>query len=97
MSDGPRVMQAMAGAAVGGAEAFFMRLAIALQEAGQDQRVLLRRHESRAVPSRSHWSWAILLALSYPVAMGATPDNLEPLRRPLRHQSVQSAQSEQSP
>ena len=32
----------------------------------------------RAVHSRSHYSWAILKALSYPVAMGATPDNLEP-------------------
>ena len=53
MSDGPRVMQAMAGAAVGGAEAFFMRLAVALQEAGQDQRVLLRRHESRAADLRA--------------------------------------------
>ncbi len=53
MTDGPRVMHAMAGAAVGGAEAFFMRLTIALHQAGQEQRVVLRRHEGRAAELRA--------------------------------------------
>src|SRR5215831_14780680 len=43
-----RVLQAIAGAAHGGAESFFIRLAAALQRAGQPQRVLIRRNSSRA-------------------------------------------------
>jgi glycosyltransferase involved in cell wall biosynthesis len=43
-----RVLQAMAGAAHGGAEIFFTRLAAALQRAGEPQRVLIRRNSSRA-------------------------------------------------
>ena len=42
-----RLLQAMAGAPVGGAETFFLRLALALQRAGQEQRVLLRRNPAR--------------------------------------------------
>ncbi len=42
-----RLLQAMAGAQHGGAEAFFVRLAIALQRAGQEQRVLIRRDAER--------------------------------------------------
>ena len=38
----------MAGARHGGAEAFFVRLAIALERAGQEQHVLIRRHAERA-------------------------------------------------
>ena len=38
----------MAGARHGGAEAFFVRLAIALQRAGLDQRLLIRQHDERA-------------------------------------------------
>ncbi|MBO6784263.1 MAG: glycosyltransferase [Alphaproteobacteria bacterium] len=38
----------MAGAEVGGAEAFFVRLAIAFQKAGVDQRVVIRRDPARA-------------------------------------------------
>src|SRR5712691_1241786 len=37
-----RLLQAMGGARHGGAEGFCLRLALALQRAGQDQRVLLR-------------------------------------------------------
>jgi glycosyltransferase involved in cell wall biosynthesis len=37
-----RLLQAMGGARHGGAEGFFLRLAVALQRAGQDQLVLLR-------------------------------------------------------
>jgi glycosyltransferase involved in cell wall biosynthesis len=43
-----RVLQAIAGAAHGGAEIFFTRLAAALQRAGEPQRVLIRRNSSRA-------------------------------------------------
>ncbi len=43
-----RVLQAMAGAEYGGAEAFFVRMVLALQRAGLEQRVLLRRHARRA-------------------------------------------------
>ena len=43
-----RVLQAIAGAAHGGAETFFTRLAAALQRAGELQRVLIRRNSSRA-------------------------------------------------
>jgi glycosyltransferase involved in cell wall biosynthesis len=43
-----RVLQAIAGAAHGGAETFFTRLAAALQRAGEPQRVLIRRNLSRA-------------------------------------------------
>ncbi|CAA7616735.1 Glycosyltransferase [Candidatus Terasakiella magnetica] len=43
-----RLLQAMAGAAHGGAEAFFERLAPALQRAGVTQRVLIRRNPKRA-------------------------------------------------
>jgi glycosyltransferase involved in cell wall biosynthesis len=42
-----RVMQAMAGAEVGGAEAFFARLVPALADAGLEQRAVIRRHEVR--------------------------------------------------
>jgi glycosyltransferase involved in cell wall biosynthesis len=43
-----KLLQAMAGARHGGAEAFFTRLAIALERAGQEQRVIIRRDADRA-------------------------------------------------
>jgi glycosyltransferase involved in cell wall biosynthesis len=43
-----RLLQAMAGAAQGGAEIFFVRLAAALQRAGETQRVLIRRQAARS-------------------------------------------------
>ncbi len=43
-----KVMQMMAGAKYGGAEAFFTRLTIALQRAGLDQRIVIREDEDRA-------------------------------------------------
>ncbi|MGE5504516.1 MAG: glycosyltransferase [Actinomycetota bacterium] len=43
-----RLLQAMAGATHGGAEAFFERLALALQRAGVEQRVLIRTNPKRA-------------------------------------------------
>ncbi len=48
-----RLLQAMAGAPHGGAEIFFVRLATALQRAGQDQKVLIRRDMERAIALRS--------------------------------------------
>ena len=43
-----RLAQAMAGARHGGAETFFVRLALALHRAGQEQRVIIRRDAERA-------------------------------------------------
>ncbi len=43
-----KVMQVMAGAEFGGAEAFFTRLAIALAKAGLPQKVIIRRNEIRS-------------------------------------------------
>ncbi len=43
-----RLMQVMAGAANGGAEAFFTRLAPALARAGATQKLVIRRHAERA-------------------------------------------------
>src|SRR5438552_9097497 len=48
-----RVLQAIAGAAHGGAEIFFTRLAAALQRAGEPQRVLMRRTSNRAQSLRA--------------------------------------------
>lgn len=48
-----RLLQAMAGAPHGGAEIFFVRLATALQRAGQDQKVLIRRDMERTIALRS--------------------------------------------
>lgn len=47
-----KVMQVMAGARHGGAEAFFMRLVPTLARAGIEQRVAMRRHESRSARLR---------------------------------------------
>lgn len=43
-----KVLQTMAGSEMGGAEAFFVRLAIALHKAGLDQRIIIRRDAGRA-------------------------------------------------
>ena len=43
-----RVLQVMAGAEFGGAEAFFVRLVLALSRAGLNQRVVIREHPARA-------------------------------------------------
>ncbi len=47
-----RLLQAMAGARHGGAEAFFTRLAIGLGQAGQDQKLVIRRDADRAAALR---------------------------------------------
>ena len=49
-----RVLQAMAGARHGGAEAFFERLAPAFSRAGVVQRVVIRREPARAAHLRAH-------------------------------------------
>ncbi|MEK9672763.1 MAG: glycosyltransferase [Rhodospirillaceae bacterium] len=43
-----KILQSMAGAEFGGAEAFFMRLVLALHRAGLDQQVVIREHAGRA-------------------------------------------------
>ena len=43
-----RVLQAMAGAEFGGAEAFFVRMALALHRAGVEQSLVIRNHPGRA-------------------------------------------------
>ena len=43
-----KLLQTMAGSEMGGAEAFFVRLAIALNKAGVSQRVVIRRDAARA-------------------------------------------------
>jgi glycosyltransferase involved in cell wall biosynthesis len=48
-----RLLQAMAGAKFGGAELFFERLAIALQQAGQSQHLVIRDHEERTTRLRA--------------------------------------------
>lgn len=50
--NGLRVLQVMAGAAHGGAEAFFVRLVAALHRAGLAQRVAIRGHEGRVAALR---------------------------------------------
>ncbi|MGH7033017.1 MAG: glycosyltransferase, partial [Stellaceae bacterium] len=47
-----RVLQAMAGAVHGGAEAFFERLAAALGRAGEEQAIVIRRNPERAARLR---------------------------------------------
>jgi glycosyltransferase involved in cell wall biosynthesis len=47
-----RILQAMAGAPHGGAEAFFERLAIALDRAGETQKLVIRREPTRAARLR---------------------------------------------
>jgi glycosyltransferase involved in cell wall biosynthesis len=47
-----RLLQAMAGAAHGGAEAFFERLAGALDRAGEEQAIVIRRNPERAARLR---------------------------------------------
>jgi glycosyltransferase involved in cell wall biosynthesis len=48
-----KLLQVMAGARHGGAEAFFTRLAIAMQRVGQEQRVVIRRDADRAAALRA--------------------------------------------
>jgi glycosyltransferase involved in cell wall biosynthesis len=48
-----RLAQVMAGAHHGGAETFFVRLALALHRAGQDQRAVIRRDAGRAAALRA--------------------------------------------
>jgi glycosyltransferase involved in cell wall biosynthesis len=47
-----RLLQAMAGARHGGAEAFFERLAIALARAGEEQKIVIRRDPGRSARLR---------------------------------------------
>lgn len=49
-----RVMQVMAGADKGGAETFFTRLAPALDRAGVEQKIVIRRNADRATELQAH-------------------------------------------
>jgi glycosyltransferase involved in cell wall biosynthesis len=69
-----RVLQAMAGAPHGGAEAFFTRLAIALHKAGLEQRIAIRRDAARAAKLRA----AGIVPVELP--FGNRFDMLTPLR-----------------
>ena len=62
-----RVMQVMAGAAHGGAEAFFTRLAPALDRAGVAQRLVIRRHAERAALLRAAGLTALEFAFGGPL------------------------------
>ena len=62
-----RLLQAIAGARHGGAEAFFVRLALALQRAGQEQRVLIRRDAERAAALRRGGIEALELSFGGPL------------------------------
>ena len=48
-----KLLQAMAGAEFGGAEAFFTRLAVAFQKAGLEQKVIIREDQARAKTLRA--------------------------------------------
>ncbi len=48
-----RILQAMAGSDHGGAENFFVRLAIALERAGIEQKVVIRKNQDRATKLRA--------------------------------------------
>ena len=48
-----KLLQAMAGADYGGAEEFFVRLAIALNSSVAQQRVVIRKHKLRASQLRA--------------------------------------------
>jgi len=62
-----RVMQVMAGAAHGGAEAFFTRLAPALDRAGIAQQLVIRRHAERAAVLRAAGLTALEFAFGGPL------------------------------
>jgi len=65
-----KVLQAMAGAEFGGAEAFFTRLVIALRHAGLHQRVLIRKNERRAALLRDHGVEPVEFRFGGPFDMG---------------------------
>ncbi len=66
-----RLLQAIAGARHGGAETFFVRLAAALQRAGEAQRVLIRRDRARAQSLREAGVTLAELRFGGPFDLGA--------------------------
>jgi glycosyltransferase involved in cell wall biosynthesis len=84
-----RVLQAMAGAPHGGAEAFFTRLVIALHKAGLDQRVAIRRDAARAEKLRGAGIEPVELAFGGPLDL-ATPLRLAGAIRAFRPHVVLS-------
>jgi glycosyltransferase involved in cell wall biosynthesis len=75
-----RVLNLMAGAAQGGAEAFFERLVAAFARAGLDQRVVIRRDAARAARLRAAGIAPVELAFGGPLDI-ATPWALRGLLR----------------
>jgi glycosyltransferase involved in cell wall biosynthesis len=65
-----RLLQAMAGARHGGAEAFFVRLALALQRAGEEQRVLIRSDAERSAVLRRGGVDVVELRFGGPLDIG---------------------------
>lgn len=73
-----RLVSLMAGARIGGAEAFFERLVVALHEAGIDQRVAIRTQPARAARLRAKGIDPLELAFGGPFDL-ATPWKLKTL------------------
>jgi glycosyltransferase involved in cell wall biosynthesis len=73
-----RLVSLMAGARVGGAEAFFERLVIALHDVGVEQRVAIRAEPARAARLRAHGIDPIELSFGGPFDL-ATPWKLKTL------------------
>ncbi len=79
-----RVLQVMAGARHGGAEAFFMRLVPALERAGLEQRVVIRRDGERAAKLQSEGietlelSFGAVLDWRTPLSLGAAIRSFAP-------------------
>ncbi len=86
---GLRVLQAMAGAPHGGAEAFFTRLVIALHRAGLSQRVVIRRDAARAAKLRAAGIDPVELPFGGPLDI-ATPLALARISREFRPRIVLS-------
>lgn len=66
-----RLLQAIAGARHGGAEIFFVRLAAALERAGEAQRVLIRRDQARRQSLRAAGVTVAELRFGGPFDLGA--------------------------
>lgn len=73
-----RLVASMAGARIGGAEAFFERLVVALRDAGVDQRVAIRAEPARAARLRARGIEPVELAFGGPFDL-VTPWKLKTL------------------
>lgn len=85
-----RLVQLMAGAEHGGAEAFFTRLAIALQRTGQEQRVALRPYPARVASLKAAGIAPVALPFRGGLFDSATRRSLRGLIREYRPRIVLS-------